>query len=60
MSATSDEQDMEIIAASLLTPSEVKEAGLQLTNHAPDKSGNKDHRTVPFPSDPSVGFHNYT
>lgn len=60
LSASSDEQDMEVIAASLLTDSEVHEAGLQLTNHAPDKSGNKDHRTVPFPSDPSVGFHKYT
>lgn len=51
---------MEIIAASLLEPSEVKEAGLQLTNHSPDDTNSKDHRTVPFPTDPSVGFHKYT
>lgn len=57
-SKTSDEQDMEVIAASLMEPSAVKEAGLQLTNHAPD--GAKDHRTVPFPTNPSVGFHKYT
>jgi hypothetical protein len=51
---------MEVIAASLMTNSTVHEAGLQLANHAPDKSGNKDTQTILFPSDPSVGFHKYT
>ena len=55
-----DEMDIEILGASLMSKSEVAEAGVQLTNHAPDLGKDEsDHTIVPFSADPSTGFHKY-
>ena len=55
-----DEMDIEILGASLMSTSEVAEAGVQLTNYAPDLGNDeRDHKIVPFSANPSSGFHQY-
>jgi hypothetical protein len=54
-----DEHDIEVIAASLMSPSKYAPAGVQLTNFSPDGSGKNQYKIVPFSSNPSIGFHKY-
>ena len=43
-----------------MSKSEVADAGVQLTNHDPMKSGESDHRIIPFDTDPTQGFNKYS
>ncbi|WWC73250.1 uncharacterized protein I206_107216 [Kwoniella pini CBS 10737] len=57
-----DEQDIELLASSFLTanPDNGTPPGIELTNYAPDNSGNNEETIVPFPNNPTEGFNNYT
>ncbi|WVF65705.1 hypothetical protein IAT40_000436 [Kwoniella sp. CBS 6097] len=56
-----DEQDIEMLGQSLLTKSDTGvDPGIQLTNWDPTAAGQNDFGIVPFTSDPTVAFHNYT
>ncbi|WVQ93351.1 hypothetical protein IAU59_000419 [Kwoniella sp. CBS 9459] len=56
-----DEQDIEMLGQSLLTESDTGvEPGIQLTNWDPTAAGENDFGIVPFTSDPTAAYHNYT
>jgi len=56
---SSDEQDIEVIAPSMMKDTAIAKAGVQLTNHNPEESGENDFMIQPFPRDPTIGYHTY-
>ncbi|ODN74718.1 hypothetical protein L202_07047 [Cryptococcus amylolentus CBS 6039] len=57
----SDEQDIEMLGQSLLTPGPIGvDPGIQLTNWNPTNASESEETTTPFPNDPTTSYHNYT
>ncbi|ODO01646.1 hypothetical protein I350_06470 [Cryptococcus amylolentus CBS 6273] len=57
----SDEQDIEMLGQSLLTPGPIGvDPGIQLTNWNPTNASESEETTTPFPNDSTTSYHNYT